>query len=225
MKSFFIALCLLAFTSIIKAQATFCECASTSTEIGNIWFLSDLNFTINDQEVDPNDGIYILAVSAESSGLECAGSVRWYGDNTALATVAEAEMNSCGYTQEEAYKFIVELPNGCLLDSVEFETAIESFYDNLGFFRPNSDCKITSLKAYGEIDTAACSTVPVFTQEIVEQFKVYPNPQCGRQRQQLIKIKIHKCFDLIFSLLRCYFGKIGSIDCPNFQNLLNLWLI
>ncbi len=126
------------------AQPSFCGAGYSTFFSANVFFGNDLNPTLDGQILP--FGSHIIAVFQESGEWKCAGFVQWNGNNTSMVVNGyDGEMP--GYEPNQDYKFIVQLPNGCLIDSITTTYDVSGIYDNPGFFLDGGLSKVASFHA------------------------------------------------------------------------------
>lgn len=130
-----------------KSQASFCGTANSTFYSSNVLFSNTLNPML-DGNVLPY-GSHIIAVFNHSGNWECAGFVQWNG-NSVTMVINGSDGNLPGYSPNEAYKFIVQLPDGCLLDSVNVDYDVSGVFDNAGAFQDGGLSKIAALSAFSK---------------------------------------------------------------------------
>lgn len=91
----------------VEGQPT--DCVQSSGENATISFGLGIVPTLNGAPL-PNDS-YISAMFVSSSGLKCAGFIKWEGNPTAISAQG-LNGNFDGYAAGEQYKFRIQLPNG-----------------------------------------------------------------------------------------------------------------
>lgn len=107
----------------------------------NIFFDEDLDATADGAPLP--QGSHLIAVFGED---ECAGFAAWEGAS-GLMVVNGDDGALPGYTEGEPYRFLVQLPDGCVLDSVEV-TFEETGIFGPGEFHDGGFSKLKSLHAY-----------------------------------------------------------------------------
>lgn len=126
-------------------QPGFCGAGYSTFSSANIFFPNSLNPTLDGQTLP--FGSYIIAVFQHNGAWECAGFIQWNG-NAASMVVNGSDSNLPGYAANESYKFIVQLPNGCLVDSVTVAYNVSGIYTNPGYFQDGALSQLSNFQAF-----------------------------------------------------------------------------
>lgn len=125
-------------------QATFCDQTSTSIATANIFLGSEVAPTLDGLPL-PLD-TYVIAVYETENGPVCAGYIEWEGENVFLVVNGD-DGSGNGYQPAEAYRFFLQFPNGCMVDSVAVTFETDDVFTNLGTFQDGGLSKIASFAA------------------------------------------------------------------------------
>ena len=136
-------LCVFSFTKT-SAQPGFCGAGYSTFYSANIFFANTLNPTL-DGEILPF-GSHIIAVFRDNDNWKCAGFAQWNGNSLSIVVNGD-DGNLPGYQTNEPYKFIVQLPDGCLIDSVAVAYDISGIYTNAGTFLDGTFARFSSFHA------------------------------------------------------------------------------
>ena len=126
------------------AQPGFCGEPYSTFFSANIFVPNALNPTL-DGALLPF-GCHIIAVFNDNGNLRCAGSIQWSGLGAAMV-VNGADGTLPGYQTNELYKYIVQLADGCLIDSVAVTYDVSGIYTNTGKFLDGTYAKLASFHA------------------------------------------------------------------------------
>jgi hypothetical protein len=126
------------------SQPGLCGAPYSTFFSSNIFFGQDLNPTLDGATLP--FGSYIIAVYGTGNSTACAGYIQWNGYNS-LMVVNGADGILPGYLPNEPYRFLVQLPNGCIIDSVKVHFVVSGVYTNPGVFLDGGLSKVDSLHA------------------------------------------------------------------------------
>lgn len=133
------------FFNKIAAQPTFCGAGYSTFSSSNILFPNNLNPTL-DGQILPFGG-HIIAIFQENGIWQCAGYVQWNGNSVSMV-VNGNDSNLPGYAANEPYQYVVQLPNGCLIDSVVATYDVSGIYSNPGYFLDGGLSKLSGFHAF-----------------------------------------------------------------------------
>ncbi len=150
---FIVLFCGLFFKRAI-AQPTFCGAGYSTFYSANIFLPNNLNPTLDGQILPL--GSHIIAVFPENGNWQCAGFVQWNGNSVSMV-VNGNDGNLPGYAANEPYQYVVQLPNGCLIDSVVATYDVSGIYSNPGYFLDGGLSKLSGFhtfsRAWAALDT------------------------------------------------------------------------
>jgi hypothetical protein len=145
----FFLLCLRAFAPTVSAQPGFCGAPYSTFYSANAFFPINLYPTL-DGTLLPF-GSHIIAIYGVGMGngaaAGCAGFIQWNGTNTVMAVNGD-DGSLPGYQVSEPYRFLVQLPNGCLIDSIVVTYDTSGIYTNPGFFQDGGLSRLASFHAF-----------------------------------------------------------------------------
>lgn len=147
MRTIFIISILLVIRLAGNSQPAFCGAANATFYSSNVLFPNDLNPTL-DGSILPYSS-YIIAVFNNNGSWECAGYLQWNGNSVSMV-INGSDGNLPGYAVNEPYKFIVQLPDGCVLDSISLEYDISGIYNNSGIFQDGALSKVSSFSVHSK---------------------------------------------------------------------------
>jgi hypothetical protein len=145
----FFLLCLWAFAPTVSAQPGFCGAPYSTFYSANIFLPLNLYPTL-DGTLLPF-GSHIIAIYGSGMGngaaVGCAGFIQWNGANTVMAANGY-DGSLPGYQAGEPYRFLVQLPDGCLVDSIAVTYDTSGIYTNPGFFQDGGLSRLSSFHAF-----------------------------------------------------------------------------
>jgi len=144
----FLLLWLAAFRPHAMAQPGFCGAPYSTFYSANIFIANNLNPTL-DGAILPF-GSHIIALYGAATGsanVGCAGFIQWNGNNSAMV-INGADGSLPGYVPNEPYRFLVQLPDGCLIDSIAVTYDTSGIYSNPGFFIDGGLSRLASFHAF-----------------------------------------------------------------------------
>ncbi len=144
----FFLLWLTAFRPQAMTQPGFCGAPYSTFYSANIFIASNLNPML-DGAILPF-GSHIIALYGAAKGganVGCAGFIQWNGDNAAMV-LNGADGSLPGYLPNEPYRFLVQLPDGCLIDSITLTYDTSGIYSNPGFFKDGGLSRLASFHAF-----------------------------------------------------------------------------
>lgn len=145
-------------------------------------------------------GSRIIAVFDDNGQLRCAGSVLWNGVPVSMV-INGADGTLPGYQANERYKYMVQLPDNCLLDSVKVTYDVSSIYTNRGFFADGTFAKLATFQVFQKGDTCRISHAKIIAN--LKKIETSPNP-CTNFLN--ISITLQQGDYLAWQILDC-FGK------------------
>lgn len=192
---FFFALYLL-FSAHLNGQSAFCGTPYTTFFSANILVSDTLRPKLNAQPLPL--GSRIIAVFDDNGQPRCAGSILWDGVSESMV-VNGADGTLPGYQPNERYKYMVQLPDSCLLDSVKVTYDVIGIYTNKGFFADGTFAKLATFQAFQHGDTCRLSSIKTIPN--LKNFKVSPNPctdflniSISLHQDDLLTWHMHDCF-------------------------------
>lgn|GEM_PF-6677974 len=126
------------------AQPSFCGPGYSTFFSANVFFGNDLNPTLDGQILP--FGSHIIAAFQDAGSWKCAGFLQWNGNTTSMVVNGD-DGSLPGYAPNQPYKFIVQLPGGCLIDSIAVTYNVSGIYTNPGFFLDGGLSKVASFHA------------------------------------------------------------------------------
>ncbi len=157
------------------AQPGFCGEGYSTFYSANIFLPNSFNPTLDGQILP--FGSHIITVFQDNGLVECAGFVQWNGNSVSMV-VNGNDGQLPGYQANEPYRYIVQLPNGCLIDSVAVTYDVAGIYTNTGAFIDGTYAKLASFHAISRpwimLDAAdgLCGQTSAMIEALVSQLGV-----------------------------------------------------
>ncbi len=146
-------------------QPNYCDLQSTGE---NATIIVTTNSELICNEAPLPTGSYIIAVYRKQDSLKCAGYLKWMKKNDAC-TIYGNDGDSNGYKSGEKLKFLLELPDGKIIDSVLVKFQTGGIFTDGNKFQPDGIFGIKTLRGFGE------KTTSIKNQDL-KLLKIYPNP-------------------------------------------------
>ncbi|MBK9016270.1 MAG: hypothetical protein IPM82_20595 [Saprospiraceae bacterium] len=122
---------IVASSNAMEGQPGFCGDPYSTFLSASLFVPSDITPTL-DGDILPF-GSHIIAAFEEDGQWKCAGFIQWNGFSSVMV-INGADGILSGYQANQSYKFIAQLPDGCLVDSVAVVYDVSGIYTNPGVF-------------------------------------------------------------------------------------------
>jgi hypothetical protein len=120
----------------------------------------------------PNDS-YISAMFVSSSGLKCAGFIKWEGNPTAISAQG-LNGNFEGYAAGEQYKFRILLPNGDTIHNSNITVTykpLDQICDNGATYKKDG---LSCIQSFGAVQATSSGDT-----KLDKEHFIFPNPSSG----------------------------------------------